>query len=151
MSPTSSFCSPPQGTVSLIVVVQSPSHVQLLVTPWTAACQASLPITNSRNLLKLMSLESVMPSNHRIPLLSLSSLPAISLENSPLAWPLSGLALKLWAHPLASLRHRPAVHCLCSACPALPTGSSFLLLLLPKECLPRPFREPAPFFHGNLT
>ena len=66
MSPTSSLCGPPQGTVSLIVVVQLPSRVQLLVTPWTAACQASLPITNSRTLLKLLSLELVMPSYHLI-------------------------------------------------------------------------------------
>ena len=44
--------------------VQSPSHVQLFVTPWTAARQASLSISNSRSLLKLMSMESVMPSNH---------------------------------------------------------------------------------------
>ena len=46
--------------------VQSLSHVQLFATPWTAACQASLSITNSRNLLKLMSFKSVMPSNHLI-------------------------------------------------------------------------------------
>ena len=46
--------------------VQSLSHVQLLVTPWTAAHQASLSITNSWGLLKLMSLESVMPFNHLI-------------------------------------------------------------------------------------
>ena len=52
-------------------IVQS-SSVQLLsrvwpfVTPWTAACQASLSITNSRSLLKLMAIESVMPSNHLI-------------------------------------------------------------------------------------
>ena len=44
--------------------VQSLSHVQLFVTPWTAAHQASLSITNSQSLLKLMSIESVMPSNH---------------------------------------------------------------------------------------
>ena len=42
------------------------SCVQLYVTPWTAACQASLSITNSRSFLKLMSIESVMPSNHLI-------------------------------------------------------------------------------------
>ena len=42
------------------------SHVQFFETPWTAACQASLSITNSRSLLKLMSIESVMPSNHLI-------------------------------------------------------------------------------------
>ena len=42
------------------------SHLQLFVIPWTATCQASLSITNSRSLLKLMSIESVMPSNHLI-------------------------------------------------------------------------------------
>ena len=46
--------------------VQSLSHVQLLETPRTAARQASLSTTNSQNLLKLMSIESVMPSNHLI-------------------------------------------------------------------------------------
>ena len=46
--------------------VQSLSHVQLFATPWTAACQASLSITNSQSLLKLMSIELVMPSNHLI-------------------------------------------------------------------------------------
>ena len=48
------------------VTVQSLSHVQFFVTPWTAACQDSLSITNSWSLLKLMSIESVMPSNHLI-------------------------------------------------------------------------------------
>ena len=46
--------------------VQSLSCVRLFVTPWTAACQASLSITNSWSLLKLMSIESVMPSNYLI-------------------------------------------------------------------------------------
>ena len=46
--------------------VQSLCRVQLFVTPWTAARQASLSITNSRSLLKLMSIKSVMPSNHLI-------------------------------------------------------------------------------------
>ena len=53
------------------------SHVQLFATPWTAACQASLSITNSRSFLKLTSIESVMPSNHLIlchPLLLLPSI-----------------------------------------------------------------------------
>ena len=44
--------------------VQSPSHVRLFVTLWTAARQPSLSITNSWSLLKPMSIESVMPSNH---------------------------------------------------------------------------------------
>ena len=46
--------------------VQSLSYVQLFATSWTAAHQASLSITNSQSLLKLMSIESVMPSNHFI-------------------------------------------------------------------------------------
>ena len=46
--------------------VQSLSHVQLFVTPWTAARHTSLSITNSQSLLKLMSVESVMPFNHLI-------------------------------------------------------------------------------------
>ena len=46
--------------------VQSLSRAQLFETPWRAACQASLSITNSQSLLKLMSIESVMPSNHFI-------------------------------------------------------------------------------------
>ena len=45
--------------------VQSLSRVRLFATPWTVARQASLSITNSRSLLKLLSIESVMPSNHR--------------------------------------------------------------------------------------
>ena len=57
--------------------VQSLSCVQLFTTPWTAACQASLSITNSWCVLKLMSVESVMPSNHLVlchPLLLLPSI-----------------------------------------------------------------------------
>ena len=46
--------------------VQLLSHLQLFALPWTAAHQASLSITNSRSLLRLMSIESVMPSNHLI-------------------------------------------------------------------------------------
>ena len=61
--------------------VQSLSHVQLLETPWMAACQASLSITNSRSLLKLMAIESVMPSNHLILCHLLLLLPSISPSN----------------------------------------------------------------------
>ena len=58
--------------------VQSLSRIQLFATPWIAARQASLSITNSRSLLKLMSIESVMPSSHLIfcrPLLLLPPIP----------------------------------------------------------------------------
>ena len=60
-------------------LAQALSRVWLFVTPWTAACQVSLTITNSQSLLKLMSIQSVMPSNHLIlchPLLLLPSFPA---------------------------------------------------------------------------
>ena len=78
-----------------IVIVQSISHVWLFATPWTAACQASLSITNSRSLLKLMSIESVMPSNHLFlscPLLLLPSIfPSIRVFSNESAlhirWP----------------------------------------------------------------
>ena len=61
----------------MISSVQSLSHVRLFVTPWTAALQASLSITNSQSLPRLMSIESVMPSNPLIlchPLLLLPSI-----------------------------------------------------------------------------
>ena len=75
--------------------VQSLSHVQLFATPWTAVHQASLSITNSRSLLKLMSIELVTPSNHFIlcrPLLLLSSVfPSIRVFSNELVfcigWP----------------------------------------------------------------
>ena len=57
--------------------VQLIRHVQLLATPWTAACQASLSITNSWSLVKLMSVESVMPSNYLISCRPLLLLPSI--------------------------------------------------------------------------
>ena len=53
------------------------NHIQLFATPWTAARQTSLSITNSRSLLKLMSIESVMPSNHLIHCRLLLLLPSI--------------------------------------------------------------------------
>ena len=60
-----------------MVSVQSLSHVQIFVIPWTGACQASLTITNPQSLLKLMSIESVMPSNHLILCCPLLLLPSI--------------------------------------------------------------------------
>ena len=57
--------------------VQWLSHIQLFATPQTAACQGSLSITNSWSLLKLMSIESVMPSNHFILCLPLLLLPSV--------------------------------------------------------------------------
>ena len=75
--------------------VQSLSHVQLFMTPWTTAHQASLSIASSWSLLKLMSTKSVMPSNHLVlchPLLLLPSIfPSIRVFSSesvlPIRWP----------------------------------------------------------------
>ena len=64
----------------IISSVQSFSHVQLFVTPWIAARQASLSFTNSQSLLKLMSIESVMPSDHLILCCPLLLLPSILLS-----------------------------------------------------------------------
>ena len=75
--------------------VQLLSHVRLFATPWTAACQASLSITNSQSLLQLLSIVLVMPSNHLIlcrPLLPLPSIfPSIRVFSSEsvlhIRWP----------------------------------------------------------------
>ena len=71
------------------IVVQSLSHVQLFVTPWTAAHQASLSLTVSRSLLKFMSIKLVILSNHLIlccPLLLLPSIfPSIRVFSNELA------------------------------------------------------------------
>ena len=75
--------------------VQSLSRDRLFVTPWSAACQASLSITNSRSSLKLISIESVMPSNYLIfcrpLLLPLSIFPSIRIFSHKFAlrirWP----------------------------------------------------------------
>ena len=64
--------------IELLSSVQSLSHVQLLATPWTAAWQASLSITNSWNLLRLMSLTSVRPFSRLILCHPLLLLPSIS-------------------------------------------------------------------------
>ena len=66
-----------KSSTCLFSSVQSLSHVRLFQTPWTSARQASLFITNSRSSLKLLSIESVMPSNHLILSLPLLLLPSI--------------------------------------------------------------------------
>ena len=78
------------------------SHVRLFATPWTAAHQASLSITNSRSLLKLMCIAPVMPSKHLIlchPLLLPSVFPSIRVFSSELVlcirWP------KYWSFSLS--------------------------------------------------
>ena len=80
---------------SQALVGQSLSHVRLFATPWTAACQVTLSFTISQSLLKLIFIESIMPSNHLIlycPLLLLPSIfPSITVFSNELAllsrWP----------------------------------------------------------------
>ena len=76
------------------VAVQSLSHVRPFATPWTAAHQASLSVAISQRLLKLMSIESVMPSNHLLlcrPLLPPSTFPSIRVFSKKsvlhIGWP----------------------------------------------------------------
>ena len=82
------------------IVVQSISHVRLFVTPWTTAPQASLPFTIFWRLLKLMCLESVMPSNHLILCRPFSCLQSFPVSGSfPLSWLFasSGQSVGAWA------------------------------------------------------
>ena len=93
-----------EKTASLInCSVQSLSRARLFETPWTAASQASLSLTNSRSLLKLVSIESVMPSNHLMMccplLLSPSIFPSIKVFSNEsvlhIRWP------KCWSFSLS--------------------------------------------------
>ena len=84
MIPTASFCFPALGCLVAFCITTSGnlssvqlSRGRLFAAPWTAACQASLSITNSWSLLKLMSIELVMPSNHLFLCCPLLLLPSI--------------------------------------------------------------------------
>ena len=97
--PTHGHTTPPRATCwdssqdtserYLLLLLSSLSHVRLFASPWTAARQTSLPFTISQSLLKLMSIESVTPSNHPIlyqPLLLLPSIfPRFRVFSSELA------------------------------------------------------------------
>ena len=93
----------------VVVVVQWLSHVQLFVTPWTAAHQASLSFTLSRSTFKLMTFESMMPSNHLIlccPLLLLPSVfPSIMVFSNEsvllIRWP------KFWSFSMSPSNEHP--------------------------------------------
>ena len=81
-------------SIKIVVVAHSLGHVQLFANPWTAGCQASLSFTISWSLLKLMSVELVMPSNHPVlccPLLLPSIFPSIRVFYNELTlwirWP----------------------------------------------------------------
>ena len=113
--------------ITSLVVVQSLSRVWLFATPWTAACQASLSITNSRSVLKLLSIDSVMSSNHLIlyrPFSScLQSFPASGSFLVSRFFPSSGLSIKASASA-SVLPMNIQEWC--------PLGWTGLILLLPK-------------------
>ena len=109
LSPPFTYLGPSSPSSVFYVVVQSPSRVRIFVTARTAACQASLSLTTSWNLPKLMSIELVTPSNHLIfccplPLL-LSVFPSIGGFSSESAvcirWP------KCWSFSLAYRKLEP--------------------------------------------
>ena len=99
------------GSKVTFFVIQLLSHVQLFATPWTIACQASLSFTISWSLLKLMSIESVMPSNLLIlchPLLLLPSIfPSIRVFSNESAlrirWP------KYWSFNISPINEHPGL------------------------------------------
>ena len=90
--------------IGSFVVVQSPSHVRLFITSWTAAHQASLSFTISQSLLKLMSTEMVMPSNHLLLCCPLVLLPSI-LPSIRVWWLLS--VPSEWGNDLMIFRKHP--------------------------------------------
>ena len=105
--------SAPSQLFGVFSSVHSLSRVRLFVTPWTAAHQASLSITSSWSLLKFMSIESVMPSNHLIlccPLLLPPSVfPSIGVFSNEsvlhIRWP------KHWSLSLLSVSNPPSLAC----------------------------------------
>ena len=75
--------------VCIVAVVQLLSHVRLFASPWTAALQASLTFTISQSLLKLMYIESVMPSNHLISVILFFSCPEYFPASRSFQWVVS--------------------------------------------------------------
>ena len=125
-----------QTVIFFFSSVQALSHVWLFATPCTAARQASLSITNSQSLLKLMSIESVMPSNHLIlyhPLLLLPSfIPSTRVFSNEsvlhIRWP------KYWSFSVNSS-------------PLMKTQDWSSLRLVGSPCSPRDSKESSPTPH----
>ena len=133
--------------------VQLHSRVLLFATPWTAACQASLSITNTQSLHKLMSIESVMPSNHLIlccPLLLPSVFPSIS----SVQFSHSVVSDSLWPHESQHTRPpcpspTPRVHSnSCSSSQWCHSAISFSVI--PFSSCPQSLPAPNLFQHQGL-
>ena len=99
------LCNTSNNSYFCVVVVRSPSCVWLFVTPWTAAHQPPLSFTIYRSLLKLMSTETVMPSNHLILCLPLFLLPSIfpSIRVFSNEWALRIRWSKYWSFSFTSV------------------------------------------------
>ena len=93
------------SALKVVFAVQSLSHVQFFETPWTAACQAFLSTTVSLSLLKLMSFESVIPSNHLILCHPFSSCPKFFSASRffPMSRLLASGGQSIWASVSASV------------------------------------------------
>ena len=92
--------------ISSFLVVQLLSRVWLFATPWTAVCQATLSLTISGSLLKLMSIEAVMPSNHLIlccPLFSSCLRSFVTSRSFPVSWLFSSGGQSIGASASASI------------------------------------------------
>ena len=131
------------------MLVQSLTHVQLFETPWTALCQASLSFTIFQSLLKLKSVESVMPSNHLIlccPLLLLSIFPKIWVFSNELALRIRGPKLQLWSFIIGASASASVI-------PMNIQGWFPLGLTVRSPCSPRDSQEssPAPQFKSINT
>ena len=101
-----------QKVFSSVHFSQSLSCVRLFATPWTAAQQASMSITNSKSLLKLMSTESVMPSNHLIlchPLLLPSIFPSIRVFSSESVLQISGQSIGSFSISISLSNEHPGL------------------------------------------
>ena len=131
------------------MLVQSLTHVQLFETPWTALCQASLSFTIFQSLLKLKSIELVMPSNHLIlccPLLLLSIFPKIWVFSNELALRIRGPKLQLWSFIIGASASASVI-------PMNIQGWFPLGLTVRSPCSPRDSQEssPAPKFKSINT
>ena len=129
-----------------LISVQSFSHVWLFVSLWTAACQASLSFTIFQSLLKFMSIESVMPSNH------LSS--AVPLSSCLQSFPASGSFLMSWLFASGGQNSSLITILLINIQDWFPLGWTCLISLQSKE-LSRVFSNTTdqnhPFFGAQLS
>ena len=134
---------------SAVVVVQSLSHVQLFLTPWTAAPQASLSFTISQSLLKLTSIVSAMPSNQSRPLSSPSP-PAFNLSQHQCLFQWVSSSHQLAKVLELQLQHQPFQWIFRVGFPLRLTGLIFNYFVTKLKTKVSP-NYPAPHSHTQIT